>query len=135
MSSFFPCQFTNFSKLIHSLTNFGVNENHLSTVMSELEILSSFARDLCSTAQNLVYTSESSVHRSTQTFFIVTLQLPGSTIRNPFTTGSPTESSISCSFWTKIRWECVHCSSCVQVHHHPFKPLRTSGGTNIQTPK
>ena len=31
----------------HSLTNSVVNRNHVSTVMSEVEILSSFARDLC----------------------------------------------------------------------------------------
>ena len=36
----------------HSLTNFAVNRNHVSTIMSEVEILSSFARDLCSTAQH-----------------------------------------------------------------------------------
>ena len=52
------------------------------------------------------------------------MKLPSSTIWNPFTTGSPVESSISCSFWTKVQWECVHCSSRVQVHFHPFKPLQ-----------
>ena len=32
----------------HSLTNFAVSRNHVSTVMSQVEIFSSFARDLCS---------------------------------------------------------------------------------------
>ena len=94
-----------------SLTNFAANRNHVTTVMSQVEILSSFARDLCSAAQHFVCTSESSIQRSEQTVFIVSLRLPSSTIWNPFTTGSPTESSISCSIWTKIQWECVHCSS------------------------
>ena len=48
----------------HSLTNFAVIRNHVSTIMSEVEILSSFARDLCSAAQHFVYTSESSIQRS-----------------------------------------------------------------------
>ena len=43
-----------------------VNRNHVSTVMSELEILSSFARDFCRTAQDFVHSSESSVQRSEQ---------------------------------------------------------------------
>ena len=119
----------------HSLTNVAVNGKHVSTVMSEVEILSSFAHDFCSTAQNFVYTSESSIQRSEQSVFIVSPELQRSTIRNPFTTGSPIESSISCSFWTKAQWECVHCSSCVQLQLHPFKPLRTTGGTDIQTSK
>ena len=117
----------------HSLTNFALNRNHVSSVMSEVEILSSFARDLCSTAGHFVCTSESSIQRSEQSVFTVSMKLPSSTIRNPFTTDSPMESSISCSNWTKVQWECVHCSSCVQVHLHPFKPLRTSRGTKIQT--
>ena len=71
------------------------------TVGSQIESLTSFARDFSSTAQFSVYTSESSVQRSIQTVFVVTLKLPGSTIQNPFTTGSLVESSISCSFWTK----------------------------------
>ena len=87
----------------HSLTNFAVNRNHVSTIMSEVEILSSFARDLCSTAQNFVLSGESSIQRSEQSVFVVSLELPSSTIRNPFTTGSPTESSISCSLWTKVQ--------------------------------
>ena len=136
MSSFFPCQFTNFLKMnSHSLTNFAVNRNHVSTVMSEVEIMSSFARDFHRTAQNFVYTSESSIQGSEQSIFVVSLEVPSSSIRNPFTTGSPIESSISCSFWTEVQWECVHCSSCVQVHLHPFKPLRTTGCTDIQTSK
>ena len=62
----------------HSLTNFVVNKNHVSTVMSELEILSSFARDFCRTAQNFVYSSESPVQRSEQSIFVVSLELPSS---------------------------------------------------------
>ena len=119
----------------HSLTNFAVNRNHVTTVMSQVEILSSFASDLCSGAHHFVCTSESSIQRSEQSAFVVPLKLPSSTIWNPFTTGSPIESSISCSIWTKVQWECVHCSSFVQVHLHPSKTLRTTRGTKIQTSK
>ena len=52
----------------HLLTHFAVNGNHVTTVMSQIEIFSSFARDLCSTAQP-------SVQRSKQTVFIVTLDI------------------------------------------------------------
>ena len=59
-----------FLKMIsHSLTSFVANWDHVTIVMSQIEILSSFARDLCSTAQHLVHTSESSVQRSEQTVF------------------------------------------------------------------
>ena len=119
----------------HLLTNFAVKRNHEPTVMSEVEILSSFARDFCRTAQNFVYTSESSIQRSEQSVFVASLELPCSTIRNPLTTGSTIESSIPCSFWTEVQWACVHCTSCVQVHLHPFKPLQTTGGNDIQTSK
>ena len=77
----------------HSLTNFAVNRNHVCTVMSEVENLSSLARDFCSTAQHFVHTSESSIQRSEQSVFVVSLELPSYTIRNPRTTGSPMESS------------------------------------------
>ena len=117
----------------HFLTNFAVDRNHVSTIMSEVEILSSHASDLCRTAQNFVCTSKSSIQRSEQSVSVVSWELPSSPVRNPFTTCRPIESSISCSLWTKVQWECVHCSSCVQVHLHPFKPLRTTGGTKIQT--
>ena len=80
----------------HPLTIFAVKRNHVSTVMSEVEILSSFARDLCSTAKNFVYTGKSSIQRSEQSVFVVSLELPGSTIKNPVTTGGTIESSISC---------------------------------------
>ena len=76
MRSFFPYQFTNFWKVIsHCLTNFAVNRNHLSTVMSEVEILSSFARNFCRTAQNFVHSRDSSVQRSEQSVFIVSKKL------------------------------------------------------------
>ena len=90
---------------------------------------------MSSTAQHFVCTNESSIRESEQSVFIVSLELPSSNIRNPFTIGSPIKSSISCSLWTKVQWECVHCSSCVQVHFRPCKPLRTTGGTNIQISK
>ena len=94
----------------HSLFNFAVNRNHVTTVTSEVEILSCFARDFCNTAEHFVNTSESSIQRSAeQSVFVVFLESPSSTIKNPSTTCSPTESSISCSFWTKVQWECVHC--------------------------
>ena len=96
MRSFFPCQILKMNS--HSLTNFAVNRNNVSTVMSEVEILSFFARDLCSTEQHFVYTSEPSIQKSEQSVAIISLILPSSTIRNPITTGSPIESSISCSF-------------------------------------
>ena len=67
----------------HSLSNFAVNRNHLTTVMSEIEILSSFARDLCSTTQHFVCTSESSIQRSEQTVLTVSVKLPSSTIHSP----------------------------------------------------
>ena len=92
------------------LTIFTVNTNHISTVMSEVEILSSFARDFCRTTQNFVNTNESSIQRSEQSVSVVSLELSSYTIRNPFTTGSTMESSISCSFWAKVQNECVHCS-------------------------
>ena len=60
MSSSLPCQIAN----SHFLTNFVVDRNHVSTVMPEVEILSSFARDFCRTAQHFVCTSESSIQRS-----------------------------------------------------------------------
>ena len=87
--------------------------------MSQMEILSSLARGLCSAAQHFVYTNESSIHRSEQTVFIVFLKLPSSTIKKPLAVREnlPPPSSI----WTKMQWECVHCSSFVQNHLHPFK--------------
>ena len=133
MRSFFPQQFQFLKMNSHSLTNCAVNRNHVSTVVSQVEILSSFARDLCSTAQNFVHSSESSFQRTEQSVFVIYLELPSSTVKNPLTTGSPIESSITCSFSTKVQWESVQCSSCVQVHLHPFKPLRTTGGTDIKT--
>ena len=119
----------------HSLTSFAVNRDHVSTIMSEIEILSSHASDLCRTAQNFVYNRKSSSQRSEQSVFVVSMEVPSSRIRNPFTTGSPIEYSISCSFWTKREWECVHCSSCGQVHFHPLKPFWTTGGTDFHTSK
>ena len=92
----------------HSLTKFAVNRNHVSSVMSEVEILSSFARDLYSTAQNIVYTNESSIQRSEQSISVASLKLPSSTIRNALTTGRSIESSISCSLWTKAQSKRVH---------------------------
>ena len=43
----------------HSRTNFAVNRDHVNTIVSQIEILLSFARDLCSTAQHFVYIRES----------------------------------------------------------------------------
>ena len=53
----------------HSLTNFAVNRDHVPTIVSQLEILSSLARGLCSAAQHLVYINESAVQKSEQTLF------------------------------------------------------------------
>ena len=72
--------------------------------MSQVEILSSFARDFSSIAQHFVCTSESSVQRSIHTIFIVTLKLPSYTITDTLTTGCSKESSISCSILTKVPW-------------------------------
>ena len=75
-------QFLNVSSL--SLTNFAVNRNHVSTVVSEVEILSSFARDVCSAAQNFVHSSESSVQRSEQSAsYPWNCQAPPSGIHSP----------------------------------------------------
>ena len=38
----------------HSLTKFAVNRNHVTTIVSQIEVLLSFVRDLCCTAQHLV---------------------------------------------------------------------------------
>ena len=54
----------------HFLTNLAVSRNHEITVVSQTNIFSSFARDLCSTAQLFVHTDMSSVQRSKQTVFI-----------------------------------------------------------------
>ena len=117
----------------HFMANFAGHWNHEATVGSQIEILSSFARDFSSTAHHFVYTSESSVQRSTQTVFIVTLTLPNFTIKDTLTTGCSTESSNYCSIW--FQWKFVHCSSCVQVPFHPFKPLRTGLGTESKPSK
>ena len=49
---------------------------------------------------------ESSIQRSGQTVFIVSSKLPSFTIWDPVT-----ESSISCSLWTKVHRKCIDCSS------------------------
>ena len=58
----------------HSLTDFAVNRNHVTTVMSQAEILSSIARDLGSAARHFVCTNESSIQRSEQTVFIISFE-------------------------------------------------------------
>ena len=116
----------------HFMTNFALHWKHETTVGSHVEILSSFARDCSSIAQHFVCTRESSVQRSTQTVFIETLKLPSSTLKDTLTTGFSKESSISCSIWTKVQSTCVHHSSCVQIHGHPFKQLRATHGTKIK---
>ena len=63
----------------HTLTNFAVNRNHVTTIMSQIEILSSFARDLCSTAQYFMHSNKSSVEGSKQSVFIAILKWPRST--------------------------------------------------------
>ena len=60
-----------------SLTNFAANRNHVTVVMSQ-------KRNLCSTAKHFVHLNKSSVQRSKQSVFIVTLKLPRSTIRNTY---------------------------------------------------
>ena len=46
MSSFFPYSFNNFLKMnSHSLTNFTVSRNHVTTIVSHIELLLFFARD------------------------------------------------------------------------------------------
>ena len=54
---------------------------------------------------------ESSIRKPRKTVFIESLKL-----RNFATWNSVVKTSISFSFWTKIRWECVGYRSCVQVH-------------------
>ena len=46
--------------------------------------------------------------------------------RNALATGRSVKCSISWSIWTQVQWTCVRCSSCVQVHLHRLKPLRTA---------
>ena len=48
----------------HSLTNFAENRNHVTTIMSQIEVLLSLHAISANTAQHFVYTDESSVHRS-----------------------------------------------------------------------
>ena len=69
----------------HFMATFAVQWNHETTVGSQLEIFSSFARDFSSSAQHFVYTSESTVQRSTQTVSIVTLKLPSSSRKDTLT--------------------------------------------------
>ena len=96
----------------HSLTNFAVNRNHVNTIVSHIEVLLFFARDLCSTAQHLVYIRESSIQRSEQSIFDRILgiaKLFGSilapitkffTICSPIATFWTNSSSIT-MFWTR----------------------------------
>ena len=106
----------------HCMANFAAHWNHETAVGCQIEILSPFARKFSTKPQHIVCTSESSVQRSTQTFFIVTLKLPSSTVRDTLTGGCSIEPPISCSIWTEVQWTCVHRSPCVQVHLHPLKP-------------
>ena len=52
----------------HVTANDAVYWNHGTTVGSQIEILSFFAREFFSTAQRRVYISESSVQRTTKNF-------------------------------------------------------------------
>ena len=78
MRSSFPYSFNKqFLKMnSQSLTKFAVVRNHVTTSLSQVEILLFFARDLCSTAQHLVCIHESSIQRSDQPVFIVSFNLP-----------------------------------------------------------
>ena len=58
----------------HCLTYFAVHWNHETTVVSQVEIMSSLARDFCCTTQCSAYTNESSVQMSKKTDFIVSLK-------------------------------------------------------------
>ena len=95
----------------HFLTNFAVHKNHEPTVTSPKDPLTSFTSNFSRTAQNFVYTRESSIQRSAQAIFVIALGLPSCTVRNTLTTGRSAESSVSCSIWIKVSWKCVHCSS------------------------
>ena len=94
-----------FLKMISwSLTYFVVYKNHVSTLVSEIHILSSCNRFLqhCTKPNSI----EFSILKSNQSVFVVSLALPSSTIRNPFAAGSAMEPSISCSFRTSYQWRC-----------------------------
>ena len=52
----------------HCLANFAVHCHNETTVGSQIEILTSFARDSSSTAEHFVYTCESSIQRSSNPF-------------------------------------------------------------------
>ena len=51
------------------------NLDHVTTIVSRLDIFLSLARDLCSTAQQLVCIRESSIQNSGQTVFIISLKI------------------------------------------------------------
>ena len=57
------------------MANFAVHWNHETTVASQLEFLPSFCKRFLQHCTTFVYASESSVQRTTQTIFIVTLTL------------------------------------------------------------
>ena len=105
-----------FLKMIFSfLDQFCCSSDHVPTVMSKSKSCRPL-RAISAAAQHLVYTNESSIQRYDQSVFVVSWELPSSSIKYPFSTGSPKESSISCSFWTNVQWECV------------FSPIQTASG-------
>ena len=70
-----------------------------------------------------MHSCESYVQSSEQSISVESLELPNSTIRNPFATGSQTESSISCSFWTKFNgnvFTAAPVSRFIFVHSNRF---------------
>ena len=79
---FLPCELTNLSKFILISWPICCARESRNTAGFQIEILSSFARDFSSTAQHFVCISESLDQRSTQTAFIVTLELPSSHIHH-----------------------------------------------------
>ena len=68
----------------------------------------------------------------TLTMFVKALKRPRSTIRNALTTGRSVKYPVSCTICTIVLSTCAHCSSGVQVHLNPFKPLWTAHRTKIQ---
>ena len=107
----------------HSQAKFAVHWNHETTVRSQIEILTSFTRDLSSTAKIFVYTRASSVQRSAQAIFNVALKI-AKLLRQEYIHRwlfdrifhSPAPSGL------KFNLNVFTVSSCVQVHFHPFDP-------------
>ena len=120
----------------HFMATFAVHWNHETTVGSQLEIFSSFARDFSSSAQHFVYTSESTVQRSTQTVSIVTLKTAEAPPKKIHSLRCCSiETSISLLHLDQSSMEMWSLQLLCPGSRSPFNPLRTAHGTKIKTSK